>query len=118
MEMILIILVMVGLMFFMTRNQRKKQQEAESFRTHLQTGDEDMTQTSGRGVGGALEERGIAIEATEEHSTRWVTAAVGPVPPTMVPQPEDDEEYEDEDDAVTTSDDSTITAEDIENNQN
>lgn len=118
MEMILIILVMVGLMFFMTRNQRKKQKEAESFRTNLQIGDEVMTQSGMLGVVVEIDERIVTIESTEENYTRWVTAAVGPVPPTMVPQPEDDEEYEDEDDAVTTSDDSTITAEDIENNQN
>jgi len=117
MEFLIIILIMVGLMFFMTRGQRKKQKEAQEFRDSVQIGDEVMTQSGMLGVVVETDEKVVTIESTEENYTRWVRAAIGPVPPTMAPAPED-EEFESEDDAVITSDDSTITAEDLDNDQN
>ncbi|HLS03521.1 MAG TPA: preprotein translocase subunit YajC [Actinomycetales bacterium] len=118
MEFLIIIALMVGLMFFMTRGQRKKQKEAQAFRDNIQIGDEVMTQSGMLGVVVETDEKAITIESTAENYTRWVRAAVGPVPPQMVPQPEDDEFDEEEDDDVITSEDSTITAEDIDKNQN
>lgn len=122
MEMIIIILAMVALMFFMTRGQRKKQREAQSFRDSLKIGDEVMTQSGMLGVVVEIDEKAITIESTAENYTRWVIAAVGPVPATFLASEEDTEESVDSDgdstDTVTSASDSTITAEDIEKNQN
>lgn len=119
MEMIIIILAMVGLMFFMTRGQRRKQKESQNFRDNIQIGDEVMTQSGMLGVVVEIDEKAITLESTAENYTRWVKAAVGPVPATFAPA-EDDESGDDAeaDDVVTSATDSTITAEDIENNQN
>jgi|SRR5690625_2567276 len=117
MEMIIIIVAMIALMFFMTRGQRKKQKEAQEFRDSIQIGDEVMTQSGMLGVVVEIDDQAITIESTAENYTRWVKAAVGPVPPALVPAPDEDE-LEADDDAVTSSDDSTITAEDVDKNQN
>lgn len=117
MEFIIIILIMVALMFFMTRGQRKKQKEAQEFRDSIEVGDEVMTQSGMLGVVVEIDEKEVTIESTEENYTRWVRQAVGPVPPTMAPAPEDDEYESDDEDSEYESSDSTITAEDLDNDQ-
>lgn len=114
MEMIIILLAMVALMYFMTRGQRRRQKEAQDFRDNIQVGDEVMTQSGMLGVVVEIDQKAVTIESTAENYTRWVKAAVGPVPAQFQPAPEVDELEADE----LVAEDSTITAEDVEKNQN
>jgi preprotein translocase subunit YajC len=75
---LILIVVLLGLMFFMTSRQRKQQREAQAFRTELAPGQEVMT---GSGMFGTIVEVDeandiITIESTPGARTRWLRAAI------------------------------------------
>jgi|GEM_PF-2101159 len=92
MELILPLVIIVVFMVFLTRGQRKQQKQAKEFRQNLQVGDEVMTQSGMLGVVVELDDKEVTVESTHENYTRWVRAAVGPVPAQFQPPAEGEEE--------------------------
>ncbi|WP_235915514.1 preprotein translocase subunit YajC [Puerhibacterium puerhi] len=75
---LILIVVLLGLMFFMTSRQRKQQREAQAFRNELAPGQEVMT---GSGMFGTIVEVDeandiITIESTPGTRSRWLRAAI------------------------------------------
>lgn len=97
MELILPLVIIVVFMVFLTRGQRKQQKQAKEFRQNLQVGDEVMTQSGMLGVVVELDDKEVTVESTHENYTRWVRAAVGPVPPQAQPPAEGEEESDTDD---------------------
>jgi preprotein translocase subunit YajC len=83
--MLIVILVVMGVMFFFTsRGARKRQAEADTFRSRLGKGDEVMT---GSGLIGVIEAVDVAnnsvIINSEGTRTRWLLDAVQKLPKTV-----------------------------------
>jgi preprotein translocase subunit YajC len=75
---LILIVVLLGLMFFMTSRQRKQQRAAQEFRNELAPGQEVMT---GSGMFGTIVEVDeandiITIESAPGARTRWLRAAI------------------------------------------
>lgn len=92
-----VILVLgVGAMFLLSRNQRKQQKAQQAFRANLAVGQQVMT---GSGMFGEVVEVDgdeITIESTPGNRSRWLRAAIAKViePPT---EDEADDDLDDED---------------------
>ncbi|WP_245885846.1 preprotein translocase subunit YajC [Xylanimonas oleitrophica] len=75
--MIILIVVLLGLMFFMSSRTRKQQREAQQFRAELAPGQEVMT---GSGMFGTVvevdEESDVVTIESAGSRTRWLRAAI------------------------------------------
>ncbi|OIQ80931.1 preprotein translocase subunit YajC [mine drainage metagenome] len=93
-----VILVLgVGAMFLLSRNQRKQQKAQQSFRANLAVGQQVMTGSGMFGEVVDVDGDEITIESTPGNRSRWLRAAIAKViePPT---EDEADDDLDDEDD--------------------
>jgi len=90
----LILILGVGAMFLMSRNQRKQQKAQQSFRANLAVGQQVMTGSGMFGEVVGVDGDEITIESTPGNRSRWLRAAIAKV----VEPPVDDEELEDDED--------------------
>ena len=93
--MILLLALVFGAFWFMSRRNRKQQQKQADFRNNLQPGDEVMTGSGMLGTVVEVEDDVITIESTAGGGrTRWVRRAIlNKIEPPVV---EDDAEVEDD----------------------
>jgi preprotein translocase subunit YajC len=75
---LILIVVLLGLMFFMTSRQRKQQRAAQEFRNELAPGQEVMTGSGMFGTIVDVDEANdiITIESTPGTRSRWLRAAI------------------------------------------
>jgi preprotein translocase subunit YajC len=80
---------MIGMMFFSSRKNKQRQQEAVSFRKSLEKGDEIMT---GSGLIGKVveldEETNSVVVDSEGTKSRWLVDAITKRPAAVEPTPE------------------------------
>ena len=98
---ILVILVLlVGVMWFMSNRSRKQQQKAQEFRSNLKPGDEVMTGSGLFGTVVAVEYDTVTLESSPGTQTRWLKAAIAKLIEPPVDEDADDEDQgsDDEDD--------------------
>lgn len=90
----LILILGVGAMFLMSRNQRKQQKAQQEFRANLAVGQQVMTGSGMFGEVVGVDGDEITIESTPGNRSRWLRAAIAKV----VEPPVDDDELEDDED--------------------
>lgn len=90
----LILILGVGAMFLMSRNQRKQQKAQQEFRANLAVGQHVMTGSGMFGEVVGVDGDEITIESTPGNQSRWLRAAIAKV----IEPPVDDEDEELEDD--------------------
>ncbi len=94
-----ILIVLLGAMWFMSRRSRQQQQKAQEFRNNLKPGDEVMTQSGMLGTVVEVEGDNITLESGPGSRSRWIRAAIAKViqPTTEVADVDDEaDEYEDD----------------------
>lgn len=92
MDLLLIVLLAGGAMYFMSRNTRKRQKAAAEFRDSLSIGDDVMTASGMLGTVVEIDGDTITIESVADCYSRWLRAAISPLPPTL--QGETDQQAE------------------------
>lgn len=76
MEYIIILVLFVGVMFLMSRGQRKQQKKAAEFRDSLEVGTLVMTASGCVGTIAAIDGDLVTLENEDGSSTRWIKAAI------------------------------------------
>lgn len=109
MELIIILVIGVGAMWFMSSRARKQQREASSFRDNLQPGQEVMTGSGLFGTVVSVEGDVVTLESTPGTETRWLKAAIAKL--VDPPVEEDDEDVEEETEDAFSVDATGITTE-------
>ncbi|SDC22725.1 preprotein translocase subunit YajC [Sanguibacter gelidistatuariae] len=92
MDIVIIIVLAAGAMYLMSRNSRKKQKEAVSFRDNLQIGQEVMTGSGYFGTIVAVDDDAITLESTPGNTSRWLRAAIAKLVEAPVADTDDDAE--------------------------
>jgi preprotein translocase subunit YajC len=94
-----ILIALLGVMWFMSRRSRQQQQKAQEFRNNLKPGDEVMTHSGMLGTVVEVEGDNITLESGPGSHSRWIRAAIAKViePTTEVADVDDEAEDEDED---------------------
>ena len=94
-----VLIVLLGAMWYMSTRSRKTQQKAQEFRNNLKPGDEVMTHSGMLGTVVDVEGDNITLESTAGARTTWIRAAIAKLiePPAAVGDV--DEDADDEDDA-------------------
>jgi preprotein translocase subunit YajC len=101
-----ILIGLLGAMWYMSTRSRKTQQKALEFRNNLQPGDEVMTHSGLLGTVVEVEGDTITLESTPGSRSRWIRAAIAKLiePTTEVADADedaddesDDEGYDDDD---------------------
>jgi preprotein translocase subunit YajC len=103
-----ILIVLLGAMWFMSRRSRQQQQKATEFRNNLKPGDEVMTHSGMLGTVVEVEGDNITLESAPGNRSRWIRAAIAKLiePTTEVADVDDEaDEYEDDVDDVDELDD-------------
>ncbi|HUX71164.1 MAG TPA: preprotein translocase subunit YajC [Cellulomonadaceae bacterium] len=90
----LILVLGVGAMFLLSRNQRKQQKAQQAFRSNLAVGQQVMTGSGMFGEVVGVDGDEITIESTPGNSSRWLRAAIAKV---IEPAAEDDDDELDDD---------------------
>lgn len=98
---LVILVLLVGVMWFMSNRSRKQQQKAQEFRSNLKPGDEVMTGSGLFGTVVAVEDDTVTLESSPGTQTRWLKAAIAKLiePPAVdeeAEDSEDDDEYDDD----------------------
>jgi len=96
-----LLIVLLGAMWFMSRRSRQQQQKAQEFRNNLKPGDEVMTHSGMLATVVEVEGDTITLESAPGAQSRWIRAAIAKLvePTTEVADVEDDaddDEYEDD----------------------
>ncbi len=96
-----ILIVLLGAMWYMSSRSRKQQAKALEFRNNLKPGDEVMTHSGMLGTVVEVEGDNITLESGPGSQSRWIRAAIAKLmePTTEVADDEDeanDEEYDDD----------------------
>lgn len=94
MDLLIILVLAVGAMWFMSSRARKQQREALRFRDDLQAGQEVQTASGMLGTVVEVEDGIVTLESPSGSQTRWVLAAISRL---VDPPVEDDEDAADED---------------------
>lgn len=90
-------LAFVGLMYMNSRGRKKQQQAREEFIDTLSIGDEVMTKGGQLGTVVEFQTGAVVLETTPGVLTRWLNAAVDPIPPQFRAELDaDDEEFDDD----------------------
>ncbi|WP_313279543.1 preprotein translocase subunit YajC [Timonella senegalensis] len=76
MEMIIMIVVLFGAMFLMTRSTRKRQKEAVAFRDAMTAGTQVMTASGYVGTVVSIDGDLVTLESETGNRTKWVRAAI------------------------------------------
>jgi len=76
MEMLIMIVVLFGAMFLMTRSTRKKQKQAADFRDSMQPGTQVMTASGYVGSVVSIDGDLVTLESESGNRTKWVRAAI------------------------------------------
>ncbi len=97
----IVLIVLLGAMWYMSRRSRNQQQKATAFRNNLKAGDEVMTHSGMLGTVVEVEGDNITLESEPGGSqTRWIRAAIAKLiePSTAVDDVDEDadEEYDDD----------------------
>jgi preprotein translocase subunit YajC len=96
------VVLLVGMMFFSTRSQKKKQKEMQNFINELSVGDTVMTQSGLIGKIRAIDkEDGTAVISSEGSLSRWLTAALTQRPGQPTVESGSDEVEDDVEDSST-----------------
>lgn len=95
-----ILIVLLGAMWFMSRRSRQQQQKAQEFRNNLKPGDEVMTHSGMLGTVVEVEGDNITLESGPGSRSRWIRAAIAKVvePTTAVGDVDDEADDEADDD--------------------
>lgn len=96
---LIILVLLVGVMWFMSNRTRKQQQKAQEFRSNLKPGDEVMTGSGLFGTVVAVEDDVVTLESTPGSQSRWLKAAIAKLvePPAVADDEDDEAEADDED---------------------
>ena len=114
MELLIILALAFGAMWFMSRKSRLQQKAAADFRANLAPGQQVMTGSGLFATIVAVEDDVVTLEASPGVQTRWLRPAIAKLvdPPVAQDDDLDDDELEDdelEDDlAVSDDDDTTV----------
>ncbi len=101
----IVLLVLLGGMWFMSSRSRKQQQKAQEFRNNLKPGDEVMTHSGMLATVVEVEGDNITLESAPGNQSRWIRAAIAKLiePTTEVAEADDEaddwgseEEYDDD----------------------
>ncbi|HEY0118290.1 MAG TPA: preprotein translocase subunit YajC [Cellulomonas sp.] len=101
----IILIVLLGGMWYMSSRSRKQQAKAQEFRNNLKPGDEVMTHSGMLGTVVEVEGDNITLESAPGSQSRWIRAAIAKLiePTTEVTDADDDavdeaddEEYDDD----------------------
>ncbi len=100
----IILIGLLGAMWYMSSRSRKTQQKAVAFRNNLKPGDEVMTHSGLLGTVVDVDGDTITLESLPGSQSRWIRAAIAKLiePPTEVDDVDDDadeaddEEYDDD----------------------
>ena len=98
----ILLLGLLGAMWYMSTRSRKQQQKSLEFRNNLKAGDEVMTHSGLLGTVVDVEGDTITLESAPGSQSRWIRAAIAKLtePTTAVSDVDDedaDEDYEDDD---------------------
>lgn len=96
-----LLIVLLGAMWYMSRRSRQQQQKTQEFRNNLKPGDEVMTHSGMLATVVGVEGDTITLESAPGAHSRWIRAAIAKLvePTTEVADVEDDaddDEYEDD----------------------
>ena len=94
----IILIGLLGAMWFMSRRSRQQQQKAQEFRNNLKPGDEVMTHSGMLGTVVEVDGDNITLESEPGSRTRWIRAAIAKLiePTTEVADVDDEAEDDDE----------------------
>ena len=97
----IILIVLLGAMWYMSSRSRKTQQKAQEFRNNLKPGDDVMTHSGMLGTVVEVEGDNITLESAPGNQSRWIRAAIAKLiePTTEVGDADDeadDQEYDDD----------------------
>lgn len=110
----IILIVLLGAMWYMSSRSRKTQQKAQEFRNNLKPGDEVMTHSGMLGTVVEVEGDNITLESAASSRSTWIRAAIAKLvePPAAVGDV-DDEADDDEDDEAEGYDDDIEVPDDL-----
>jgi preprotein translocase subunit YajC len=93
-----ILALLVGAMWFMSRRSRKQQQKQQEFRDNLKPGDEVMTGSGLFGTVVEVEGDQVILESSPGTRTRWLKAAIARLvtPPVEIGDVDEDDDVDDE----------------------
>jgi preprotein translocase subunit YajC len=92
-----ILIALLGAMWFMSRRSRQQQQKAQEFRNNLKPGDEVMTHSGMLGTVVEVEGDHIILESGPGSRSRWIRAAIAKLIEPTAEVADVDDEAEDED---------------------
>lgn len=97
----IILIVLLGAMWYMSSRSRKQQQKAQEFRNNLKPGDEVMTHSGMLATVVEVEGDNITLESAGASRSTWIRAAIAklvepPVEVSDVDEDADDEEYDED----------------------
>lgn len=92
----LLLVVMVGSMFWLSSRNRKQQQAASAFRDNLQPGQEVMTGSGMYGTVVSVDDDVVTLETSPGVTTRWFKPAIAKLVETPVAADVDGEEYDED----------------------
>ena len=94
----IVLILLLGAMWFMSRRSRQQQQRSQEFRNNLKPGDEVMTHSGMLGTVVEVEGDNITLESAPGNRSRWIRAAIAKlVEPTVEVGDVDADESQDED---------------------
>lgn len=95
----IILIGLLGAMWYMSSRSRKTQQRAVEFRNNLKPGDEVMTHSGLLGTVVDVDGDTITLESLPGSQSRWIRAAIAKLiePPTEVADVDDDADEADDD---------------------
>jgi len=100
-----ILIALLGVMWFMSRRSRQQQQKAQEFRNNLKPGDDVMTHSGMLGTVIEVEGDNITLESGPGSRSRWIRAAIAKIIEPTTEVADVDDEAEDEDDEYYRGDD-------------
>jgi len=100
-----ILIALLGVMWFMSRRSRQQQQKAQEFRNNLKPGDDVMTHSGMLGTVVEVEGDNITLESGPGSRSRWIRAAIAKIIEPTTEVADVDDEAEDEDDEYYRGDD-------------
>lgn len=103
----IILIVLLGAMWYMSSRSRKTQQKAQEFRNNLKPGDEVMTHSGMLGTVVEVEGDNITLESAASSRSTWIRAAIAKLvePPAAVGDVDDEADDDADDEAEGYDDD-------------
>jgi len=92
----IVLIVLLGGMWFMSSRSRKQQAKANEFRNSLKAGDEVMTGSGMVGTVVTVEGDHVTLASPSGHQTTWVRAAIARVIEPTEPVPDADDDADDD----------------------